>query len=123
MDIGGINRIKAPATAVAPDPKRQNQTAADRDAHGHTGYESQKKATHLTAEQEEAALKALNALPGFTKAGLVGTIVKEEGKAPHIVVKDAQGNVVRHIPYANMIELYANRKDGSEKGQLLRKAA
>lgn len=123
MDIGGIKRV---ATTIATQ-LRKNATstnANERDAHGHNGYEQQRKPTTLTPEQEAEAIAALNAQPSFAKAGLKAELVKEDGKAPHVIVRDANGNIIRHLAYAEMINIYANRKNGgSDKGTLLNRAA
>ncbi|MBS1983978.1 MAG: hypothetical protein JST16_07375 [Bdellovibrionales bacterium] len=123
MDVGSINKIKPIATTVASTARKGAGSATDRDAQGHSGYKQQEKPKHLTMIQEEEALRALNELPAFSRSGLKAELVKEEGKAPFIAVRDAAGAVIRHIPYADMIEIYINRKSGNDKGQLLKRAA
>lgn len=122
MDVGGVNRIKPPVTAAATDTRR-NQTT-ERDAHGGGYQKQQQRPSQLTPEQEQQAIEALNALPGFLKSGLRAELVRgEEGKVAHVRVVDATGTVVRHLPYAELISLYLNRHSGDEKGQLVRKVA
>ncbi len=125
MDIGGVNRIKPVSVAIATELRKNAAgTSEDRDADGKQNRDQNGKPAQLTPEQEEAALKALNELPSFTRSGLTASLAPAEvGTARHIVVKDATGNIVRHIPYAEMVNIYVNRKDGGEKGTLLRRSA
>lgn len=124
MDIGGVNRIKPVSVPTSADLRKNTTNANERDADGRSGYQKNGPTiTHLTPEQEEEALKALNALPAFTRSGLTATLVKEAGKAPHIVVTDSAGQVVRHLPYSEVIHLYVHRKEGGDKGTLLKRSA
>lgn len=123
MDIGGINRIKGPVGPVTTKTDRGLANATDRDAQGHAGYQKQKAATQLTPEQEQEALKKLNEMPAFSQAGLRAELVKGEGIAAHIVVKKSNGEVLRHLPYEQIVEIYVNRHVQNATGRLLKSAA
>lgn len=123
MDIGGVNRVRVGITPATTEIKKNTNTSADRDAEGSGGYQQKKKVTHLSPEQENEALTRLNSMPAFTKSGLKGELVREEGKAAHILVKDAQGHVIRHLPYEQIVEIYVNRFRDNPTGQLIRHAA
>lgn len=103
------------------DVKKNTSTSADRDANGGS-YQKPNKTARLTAEQESEALERLNSLPAFARAGLKGELIREDGTAPHILVKDAKGTVVRHLPYEQIVEIYLNRFSENPTGQLLKQA-
>ncbi|HVJ64612.1 MAG TPA: hypothetical protein VM901_05105 [Bdellovibrionota bacterium] len=125
MDLGGIGRslkaglIKVPTT---PGIGEQKESAPDRDPtrQHYAGPESQ---TQLTPEQEEEALKILNDLDAFKAKSLVATLVRADGNAPHIVVKDFQGRVVRQLPYEQIVEIFLKRNTESASGMLLKRSA
>ena len=121
MDIGGVNRMRGGIMPLQNEVKKQNSTSADRDAEGNA-YQDKKKPARLTPEQETEALARLNSLPAFIRSGLKGELIREEGSAPHILVKDAKGHVVRHLPYEQIVEIYLNRFSENPTGQLLRQA-
>jgi hypothetical protein len=124
MDIGGVNRLKVPvAPQSALDVKRNVNTNSDRDAQGQGGYQKPSKPLQLTPEQEQEALAALNSMPAFQRTGLRAELVQGEGVVTHILVRDAQGQMVRHMPYEQIVDLYLNRHMDNEKGTLLRRAA
>ena len=108
------------------DAVQKNQdTAGDRDAQGSTGYEKKdSEPKFLTPEQEEAAVKKLNELQAFSKNGLKAILVRESEKAIHVQIVDPAGNVVRRIPYEQLIQMYfdRNRTDKST-GRILNRAA
>jgi predicted phage gp36 major capsid-like protein len=123
MDLKGVNRIKPPLATIAADVRNRTKDSSDRDAQGHGGYSQPEKPKQLTPEQEAEAVQALNAHPSFTQSGLRAELVREEGKAPHVVVRDASGKVVRHMGYDEIVNLYLQRKGGSGTGMLLNRAA
>jgi len=123
MDIGGVNRIRSnPLAATNADVRRNQQSATDKDTQGQ-GYSQNHRGMHLAPEQEKEALEKLNALPAFQGAGLRAELVREVGAAPHIVVKDGKGEVVRHLPYEQIVEIYINRNSAQSTGRLLKSAA
>lgn len=123
MDIGGIKRIR-PALANLFRLDTQKNQAQDRDAHGSLGYQQKDVPKKLTPEQEDEALKKLNAMPAFLKSGLRAEIVRGPGIVTHILVKDAQGKSVRNLPYEQIVEVYLNRNNEfNATGRLLNRAA
>jgi uncharacterized FlaG/YvyC family protein len=122
MDIGGINRIRSIVNQFTTELRSQ-RSGADRDADGRQNREDPKKPTVLSAEQEQEAIKTLNQLPGFVRENLTASLVKESGKVAHVVVRNREGQVIRHIPYEQLIETFLQRKTHSEKGQLLKRSA
>ncbi len=123
MDIGGINRIKSGISSLMNKAEKAVPTSTDRDSQGSAGYQPQRKPTVLSAEQESEAIKKLNELPAFAQAGLKAELVKQEGVAPHLVVRKANGEVLRHLPYEQIIDIYLNRFSGNSTGRLLKSAA
>jgi|GEM_PF-3517280 len=123
MDIGGVNRIKTTMATIASDVRTRTKDPADRDAQGHGGFQPQEKPKQLTPEQEDEAVAALNAHPSFTQSGLKAELVREEDKAPHVVVKDRAGKIVRQMAYDEIVNLYLQRKSGDGTGRLLNRAA
>ncbi len=123
MDVGGINRLRQVFTEkVQPEVRPNHNSTADRDAQGGSGYHQQ-KVTVLNPEQELEALERLNSLPHMKKEGLIGELVRGDGVATHIVIKNAAGEVLRHIPFEQLVELYLNRKSENDTGLLLKKSA
>jgi hypothetical protein len=124
MDIGGINRVRGPIKPpAAADIKKSTASATDRDPQGQAGQEK-KKPTQLTPEQEKEALDRLNQMPNFSKAGLKAELIpQKDGHAAHLLVKDSRGQVLRHIPYDQIVEIYLNRYSDNPTGQLIRRAA
>ena len=122
MDIGGINRLRM-LVPQQLDVKRNDGSKADRDAHGHGGYHQQPKPTILTPEQEEDAVKKLSEMTSFSKSGLRAELVRREGSATHVVIKDSAGTVIRHIAYEQMVDLYLERHSEAPTGRLLKRAA
>jgi len=125
MDLGGVNRIKPriPAAAATGELRTKTASSGERDAHGHGGYQKQERPKQLSPEQETEGVAALNALPSFVNAGLVASLVKGDGKGPHVVVKDRNGQTVRYLPYEQIVELYFDRKSDRQTGRLINRAA
>jgi len=123
MDIGGINRIRNAMATVATDTRNKTQNSPERDASGREGYNPPEKPKHLTPEQEDEAIRSLNALPSFIQSGLKAELVREEGKVPHVTVRDRDGKVVRSMPYDQIVDLYLNRKSENGTGRLINRAA
>lgn len=121
MDIGGINRTRGNILPLQNDVKKNTSTSADRDAEG-GAYQKQNKNARLSLEQEIEALERLNSMPAFVRSGLKGELIREEGTAPHIVVKDAKGTVIRHLPYEQIVVIYLNRFSDNPTGQLIKQA-
>lgn len=119
MDIGGVNRIRP--VSVATTETRNKTSADERDANGQQSQEEKKGPTQLTVQQEEEALKVLNAT--LARSGLTARLVKEAGKAPHIEISKPTGEVIRHLPYSEVIRVFLERKAGDGRGQLLKKTA
>ncbi len=127
MDINPLNRLKNLFPILRKEKIDKNSEAnKDRDAHGGSDYQknnSQKK-PWLTKEQQEMALKNLNEHASFQKAGLKAEISQDSDRAPHVIVKDRDGHVVRHIPYTEFAQLYWDRfMTQKDSGRLLNKAA
>jgi hypothetical protein len=126
MDIGGISKLRNILPFFKKEAvKKQSETQNDRDAQGSAGYQKQSnKESLLTTEQEEAAVKKLNELPAFKKSGLMATLIREIGKAPHVVIKDTLGNIVRHMSYEDLVQMYLDRNlTHKESGRILNRAA
>lgn len=125
MDLGGIGRsIKTGLIRVPLNDgvNEQKESTPDRDPtrQGYTGPEHEE---HLSPEQEDEALRILNDMDAFKAKNLRAAMVREEGKPPHIVVKDFLGKVVRQLPYQQMVEIYLKRNTESKSGLLLKKSA
>lgn len=105
--------------------KRHNEASADRDAQGNTGYEKRDyKPGSLTPEQEEDAVKKLNSLPAFSEKGLVAELIKEDGRSVHVEIKDRAGNVVRRVPYEQLVQMFFDRnRTDKNTGRILNRAA
>jgi len=124
MDISGIKRLVGiGGTKIYTDVKKNHESHTDRDADGRSRQNPRDQIKQLTPEQESEAILKLNAMPNFHKAGLKATIVREEGKAPYVVVKDSAHNIVRQLPYAHLIDLYLDRNNDAQSGRLLKRAA
>lgn len=125
MDLGGIGRslkaglIKVPTLGGVGE---QKEAMPDRDP-SRQSYAGPEVQTQLTSEQENEALKILNDLDAFKAKSLVATLVREDGKAPHIVVKDFMGKIVRQLPYEQIVEIFLKRNVESTSGMLLKKSA
>ena len=124
MAIDGINGLKAVfGKTVTADLQRNKNSAADRDADGRRQDDARKRIHQLNAEQEAQAVAKLNSLPAFSKAGLFASLVRQEGHATHVVVKNSSGEIVKRLSYQELIDLYLERNSEGESGRLLRRAA
>lgn len=123
MDTGGVNRIRPAMAAIASEVRTRTKNSADRDAQGNGGYAPKEKPKQLTPEQESEAVRALNGHPSFTQSGLHAELVREDGKPPHVLVKDKEGRVVRQMGYEEIVNLYLQRKSDTGTGRLLNRAA
>lgn len=124
MDIGNIRSIKGLSqTLIQTDLKKNQASNADRDADGRQGHDAREQIKQLTPAQEVEAVAKLNALPNFRNSGLSARIVRESGKAPHVVVLNSKGTIVRQLPYSQLIDLYLDRNSDAQSGRLLRRAA
>ena len=123
MNTSGIGKLRgAAAVVLEPQVRRNRDTSSDRDAQG-GGYERQQTVKSLTPEQEDAAVKVLNEMPSFAKAGLRAEIMREDGKPPHVVVKDASGAIIRRLSYEQIVNLYVHRSEDVTTGRLINRAA
>jgi uncharacterized FlaG/YvyC family protein len=125
MDISKLRGISPSNTALVKSDVRKNNSAnTDRDADGRESAGHQRnQIKQLSPEQEQEAVAKLNALSAFRTAGLVARIVREAGKAPHVVVSNSKGETVRHMPYQQLIDLYLDRNSDVQSGRLLKRAA
>jgi hypothetical protein len=125
MDIGGISKLRNIIPFLKKEGvQRNNESSQDRDSQGSGGYQKNPNQGFLTTEQEESAVKKLNDLPAFKKAGLTAFLVRESGRAPHVVVKDNSGHIVRQLPYDDLIQMYLDRNlTQKESGRILNRAA
>ncbi len=124
MGLDGISKLKAAMASVDMGELRRNKDShADRDAHGHSGFSEQNKPKHLSPEQELAALEKLNQRLRLAGAGLSSFVVRDAGKAPHVEIRNAQGLVTRHVPYEQLIEVYLERNNDQATGSIIRRAA
>lgn len=125
MNMGGVNRSGGGAI-VKPQAVggvgEQKEATPDRDP-TKQHYDGPEQAPQLSPEQEDEALKLLNEMESFKSKGLKGVLVREEGKPPHIVVKDYTGKVIRNMPYEQIVQLYLNRGTDSHTGVLIKKSA
>lgn len=125
MDLGGIGRslkaglLRIPSTGGVGG---QKESTPDRDP-TRQHYHGNDTPPQLTSEQENEALKLLNEMDAFKAKSLVGTLVREEGKAPYIVVKDFSGKIVRQLPYEQIVDIFLRRHTESTSGMLLKKSA
>jgi uncharacterized FlaG/YvyC family protein len=125
MDLGGVGRslktgiIKVP---TADGIAEQKESMPDRDP-TKQHYQGPEEKPQLSSEQENEALKILNDMDAFKAKNLVATLVREDGKAPYIVVKDFHGKVIRQLPYEQIVEIFLKRNVESSSGMLLRKSA
>lgn len=125
MDLGGIGRsLKAGIIKVPPSEGvgAQKEALPDRDP-GRQQYQGPEHQTQLTPEQENEALKLLNAMDAFKAKNLNAVLVRDENKAPYIEVRDFFGKVVRQLPYEQIVEIYLRRNTESTSGLLLKKSA
>lgn len=126
MDMGGIGRsLKAGLIKQAPATDGvagQKESMPDRDP-SRQFYEGPERHEQLTAEQEDEAIKLLNEMEAFKFKNLRAKLIREEGKAPYIEVKDFFGKVVRQLPYEQIVEIYLKRNTESTSGLLLKKSA
>lgn len=124
MDIGGVNKLK-PALATKPRAEldKSRQGSADRDANGRQDRQERPHVEYLTPEQEEKALQKLNSQPGFMSAGLKAELVREEGKHPHILVKKITGEVIRRLPYEQIITIFMSSEEKGSSGLLINRKA
>jgi hypothetical protein len=122
MDIGGINRIKPLIKGLFSVDVQRKDSATDRDAQGQAAY-SQPKPTKLTPEQEDEALAKLNAMPAFANSGLRAEIVRAPDVVTHIVVLDANGAIVRKLPYEQIVDTYLMRNAVDSRGRLINRSA
>lgn len=125
MDLGGIGRSLKAGILKVPSAEgiaEQKESAPDRDP-TRQHYEGPEEKSQLSSEQENEALKILNDLDAFKAKSLVGTLVREEGKAPYIVVKDFQGKIIRQLPYEQIVEIFLKRNVEFTSGMLLKKSA
>ena len=125
MDISKLKGISPLNTAlVKSDVRKNNSSNPDRDADGREHAQNQRnQIKQLSPEQEQEAVAKLNALPAFRNAGLVARIVREAGKAPHVVVNNSKGVTVRQMSYQQLIDLYLDRNSDAQSGRLLKRAA
>ena len=125
MDISklrGINSLQS--TLIQSDVRKNRSLNEDRDADGREqGSDRRHQIKQLSPEQEQEAVAKLNELPAFRTAGLSARIVRETGKAPHVVVSNSKGVVVRQMSYQQLIDLYLDRNNDGQSGRLLKRAA
>ena len=122
MDIGGVNKLNPSIAVRERNGVEKSNTHADRDPQGRQQREDS-PVKQLTPQQEEEALKKLNTSPAFLSNGLKAELHREDGKRPHIVVKKANGEIVRNLPYAQIISIYLEPNQESGTGLLLKKSA
>jgi hypothetical protein len=77
----------------------------------------------LTADQEAQALDALQERMKQSGHDWKTEWVKAEGFAPHVLVMDASGNVLRRLSYEDMVEIFLTRHQSQDSGILLRRSA
>ncbi len=126
MDIGGISKLRNIIPFLKKEGiQKNNESNQDRDAQGSGGFQRHNSQdSFLTREQEESAVLKLNELPAFKKAGLTASIVRESQKAIHVIVKDRSGNIVRQMPYQDLVQMYLDRNlTQKESGRILNRAA
>ncbi len=105
-------------TETAKEVKSEN-SSKDRDADGRRQHEEEPSKEHLTEEELQIAIKALEGLDGVKKNNLTVELV-QSGEIRVAVVKDILGNVIRRIPER---DLWTLTQDSSVKtGQLYNKA-
>ncbi|NCN27672.1 hypothetical protein GW915_08870 [bacterium] len=124
MDIGGVNKLKPfiPIKDKA-DIGRSRHGNADRDANGKQSRQERPHIEQLNPEQEEEALKKLNSQPSFIQAGLKAELVREDGKHPHILVKKVGGEILRRLPYQQIINIFINQAEDGNSGMLINRKA
>lgn len=121
MDIRNVGRLKASFTKLF---SVENRKSSDRDAEGRRGYQVAPEAiTHLTPEQEDEALSRFNANLAQRGTKLRGQLVREVGTPTHILVTSDQNEVVRHLNYEQIIQLYLDRHIDKPTGSLFKSAA
>jgi hypothetical protein len=124
MGLDGVSRLKAAMASVdMGELKRHKDSHADRDAHGHSGFQKHDKPKILSPEQEIAALEKLNQRLRLAGAGLSSHVVRVVGKAPHVEIRNSQGAVTRHVAYEQLIEVYLERNNDQATGSIIRRAA
>lgn len=123
MGIDGISGPRA-ITGFTGVAVEKNTQSMDKDPSSQgNAYQRNSKKIILTEEHEKELCKILEDNPSFKESGLKAEIVKGDGIVTHIVIKDLSGNIVRHMPYDQMVSFYLERKTNSSKGLLLKQSA
>jgi hypothetical protein len=113
------------ASIIPIDPKKKvdggirSQSSAERDANGQQQAKEQELKRHLSQQEFDDALKALEANPGLKANGL--TIkVEQDGDHRVIYILDPQGGIVRRLSESQL--WLATRDKDRQTGKILDKA-
>jgi len=101
----------------------KSENATDRDGNGQQQFQKQnEKQRPMTEEELKKAMTHLSELE-VVKTNQWTVKLQETPGGRWILLSDAQGELIRKIPEAELWTLQVMQQDPSQKGQLLRKIA
>ena len=123
MDMNIKNVHTAPILPLDPKPRVQGrvrtESSTDRDANGRREQDESESKRHLSQQEFDDALKALEAHPGLKANNLT---IKVEQHEDHrvIMILDPQGGIVRRLSESQL--WLATRDKDRQTGKILDKA-